>query len=307
MTISMSPLKPMLYSKSFHLIIKVLNKLVFALPILLLMSCVQSRSDDTARSGKMNLALDRQLLTVAKSQVTMFHGYYPDAHISLLPVSSDTTLRLLLDHHARAALIEGRADAHEDSSQKNPLRRELVARDAIVCIVNSRNPLKSISLKDLCNLYTRKNKAGMIPLVTANDFHLQSLFSAITDSQQGDLKAWACQSDSALLRRLSVDKRAVGLLFNSSPELKMVMAKSKKNIRMLPLSKDARGPLSLLPTQQNIFDGSYPLVTTVYYVYYSGDPLAAGFGSWLSGAGQKAFERSTLAPCKLVERTLILN
>ena len=65
--------------------------------------------------------------------------------------------------------------------------------------------------------------------------------------------------------------------------------------------------MALFPTQQTMFDGSYPLVTTVYYVYFSGDALAAGFGSWLGSGGQKAFERSSLAPFKLVERTIILN
>ncbi len=274
------------------------------------MSCVQGQIDDTAKSGKMDLALDRQLLTVARSQVTMFNSYYPDAHISLLPVSSDKSLRLLLDHQARAALIAGRADAAEDSllaSQNTPLRREPVARDAIVCIVNSRNPLKSLSLKDLRTLFTTKKTEGMIPLVTADDFHLQSLFAAITGTKRANLQAWGCQSDPALLTRLSADESAIGLLFHSSTALKDVLAYAKGNIRMLPLAKEGKGALSLLPTQQNIFDGSYPLVTTVYYVYYSGDPLAAGFGAWLSGAGQKAFERSSLAPCKLVERTLILH
>ena len=49
------------------------------------------------------------------------------------------------------------------------------------------------------------------------------------------------------------------------------------------------------------------LAATVYYVYYQGDALAAGFGSWLGSAGQKAFERSSLAPYRLVERTIILK
>ena len=82
--------------------------------------------------------------------------------------------------------------------------------------------------------------------------------------------------------------------------------KGANEIRIIPLAKDdASTPYP--PTQQNIFEGLYPLVTTVYYVYYAGDALAAGFGSWLSTSGQKTFEKSSLAPYRAFQRTIILK
>jgi phosphate transport system substrate-binding protein len=210
----------------------------------------------------------------------------------------------------RAALIGGAPEAAEESlfaTENPPLRREPVARDALVCIVNSRNPLRSISLEELKDLFTGRGERGIQALVTADDFRLQSLFAATMGNKKENLRAWGCSSDSAMIMRISADNRAVGLLFQSSPEMKRLLENAKSNIRILPLSKESKSALRFMPTQQNIYDGSYPLVTTVYYVYYSGDPLTAGFGAWLGSAGQKAFERSSFAPFKLVERTIILN
>ena len=258
----------------------------------------------------MTLSVDKQLGDIVGSQVKMFRSYYPDAHISVLTVSSKESMKLLLDHNVRAALIGGAPVAAEEALVANeslPLRREPVARDALVCIVNTRNPLKNISLEELKKSFTGRGERGVQALVTADDFRLHSLFAAIIGDKRENLRAWGCRSDSALIMRISADNSAVGLLFQSSPELKRLLENDKSNIRILPLLRESRSALELLPTQQNIYDGSYPLVTTVYYVYYSGDPLAAGFGAWLGSAGQKVFERSSLAPFQLVERTIILN
>jgi phosphate transport system substrate-binding protein len=306
----MKLLIPMVNKSSHRILFKGFKRLLLVCPILLLLSCTKRHVEQTARSGQMILAVDKQLADIAGSQLKMFKGYYPDAHISVIPVSSKESMKLLLDHRVRAALIGGALEPAEEllfATEKSPLRREPVARDALVCIVNSRNPLRSISLDELKNIFNGRGERGMQAFVTADDFRLQSLFASIMGIKTGNLRAWGCSSDSAMVMRISADNSAVGLLFQSSPEMRRLSENAISNVRILPLSKESKSALGLFPIQQNIYDGSYPLVTTVYYVYYSNDPLATGFGAWLGSAGQKAFERSFLAPFKLVERTIILN
>ena len=122
-----------------------------------------------------------------------------------------------------------------------------------------------------------------------------------------DLKAWAYKSDEEVIARVAVDSKAVALLFRSSLDAAENQALLREHVRILPLFTQSDRAHAYLPTRQNIFDGLYPLVTTVYYVYYSGDALAAGFGSWLGSSGQKAIERSSLVPFRLLERTIILK
>lgn len=289
---------------------RILGGLLFLVSAFLLLNCTQRPDSETARSGKMTLAVDRQLEEIAGSQAEVFARYYPDADITLLPDASSKSLKHLLDGTVRAALISGEPEAAEDSLftiLKRPIRREPVARDAIVCIVNSRNPALMFSLKELGTLFSEQEKRVATPLVRADDFRLLSLLAAKTGKKRSELHPWSCSSDAELIERVSVDSRAVGLLFYSSLNKAFKEGKSGRNIRIVPLAKENIGTSASLPTQQNIFEGTYPLVTLVYYVYYSGDALAAGFGSWIGSAGQKAFERSSLAPYRLVERTIILK
>ncbi len=271
----------------------------------LLLNCTPQQTGETAKSGNMNLAVDRHLEGISAILAESFNRYYPDATVSLLPDASGKSLKHLLDGTVKAALISGEPEAAEDSlfaQLKRPIRREPIARDAIVCMVNRRNPVNMLSTTELGALLSGQEKNGAIPLVRADDFRLLSLLAATTGKKRGELHPWSCNSDAALIERVSTDKRAIGLLFRSSFE----KALNTTNIRLLPLAKGEGRPC--MPTQQTIFDGSYPLVTIVYYLYYPGDALAAGFGSWLSSsAGQKAFERSSLAPYRLVERTIILK
>jgi phosphate transport system substrate-binding protein len=290
--------------------VKVINALMLLLSMLFLMNCSERKGRDSARSGVMTLAVDRQLGDIASSQLETFTRYYPDAIIKLQLSGSDKTIKHLLDHNARAALISGEPEAVEDSlfaTMHRPFRREPVARDAIVCIVNRLNPLSKLSMKELKSLFSGKENNGVTPLVTADDYRLQSVFAAAVGMRKKEIRASCCRSEKELIHRVSTDNKAIGLLFRSSLDGALKADKAYKDVRVIPLARESVGSLPIEPTQQNIFEGRYPLVTTVYYVYYAGDALAAGFGSWLSTTGQKAFEKSSLAPYRAFERTIILK
>lgn len=277
--------------------------------MLLLVNCSQQPVDNTARSGKLSIAIDQQLESMVTSQCEAFNRYYPDARITLIPATSRKTLKYFLNHTAKAVLISSEIQPVEESilaTLKHPIRREPVARDAIVCIVNHRNPVKSLSLDDLARLYTKPGEE-ILPLFNVDDYRLIALFAKKTSKKKGDLHAWGCSSDRELIERVAVDDKAVGLLFRSSLDAVLSSVPRRDNIRIIPLSKDKSSESVYLPTPQNIYNGYYPLVTTVYYVYYSSDALAMGFGSWLGSLGQKGFERSFLVPFRLVERTIILK
>jgi phosphate transport system substrate-binding protein len=301
-------------SRVIHKIfIPAINGLLFLFFAVLLLNCTQHPASETAKSGNMTLAVDRQLEEIAGIQAETFNRFYPEARIRLTPADPTKSLKYLLEGKVKAVLISGEPEAVEDSlftQLKRPIRREPVARDAIVCIVHRQNTAIMFSVKELGTLFSARGKMGMTPLVTADDFRLLSLLAAKTGKKRAELHPWACSSDAELIERVSADTKAVGLLFGSSLDgaLNRLLKQGKKdNIRILPLAKEIAGVEQYLPTQENIYEGRYPLVATVYYVYYPGDALAAGFGSWLGSAGQKEFERSSLAPFRLVERTIILK
>jgi len=295
--------------------IKVINALLPLFLIFALLNCSEHPSDETARSGRMTLAVDHQLEDIAGSQADMFSRYYPKAHITLMPSNPKNTLKHLLDHSIRTAFIEGEPDTSEHSlfaKLKPSLRREPIAHDAIVCIVNSRSSTRRISLEELDALLSGREKNGRTPLLIADNDRLTSLFEAIIGQKRGSLQALICSSHAELITRVLSDNNAIGILFRSSldraiSDMELNTEKVRHTITILPIARKPIGTPAYLPTQQNMFEGLYPLVTTVYYVYSSGDALATGFGAWLSSSGQKVFERSSFAPSRLAERTIILK
>ena len=293
---------------------RVIKALVLLFSGFFLLNCTRQQDEETARSGRMTLAVDRQLSDIAMSQAELFSRYYPKTRLTVMPVSSNNTLKLLLDRSVRAALIDGETDTAEDlffAEKKLQFRREPIALDAIVCVVNSRNPAKTISIEELEMFFSGTAKKGITPLIE-DDYRLHSLLAVKLGKKRKDLRAGVCGGNKELLMRVSADKNAFALLFRSSlqrtlDEMAITSIKAPSHTRILSLSRKSGDIQSYLPTQQNMFEGGYPLVTTLYYVYYIGDALATGFGAWLGSSGQKAFERSYFAPYQLVERTIILK
>ncbi|MEI6692486.1 MAG: substrate-binding domain-containing protein [Chlorobium sp.] len=297
-----------------HRKVRTFIRLFYLFSLCLFTACTQKEGSETARTGRMTFAVDRQLKEISATQIELFNRYYPDAEITLMPVSSAGTLKNLLNHQARAALISGELTVAEDSlftALQPPLRREPVAREAIACITNRSNPLETLSIAELKTIFTGnvtgKDTTGFIPLMSADDFRLHSLFAAKIGIHTKNLHAHICSSEAELFKRVATDKKAVAVLFRSSLNSQPVPAIPLNDIKIIPVSIDRQGSKSYMPTQQNIFEGLYPLVTTVYYVYYSGDALAAGFGSWLGTSGRKVFETSSLAPFRSLERTIIMK
>ena len=180
-----------------------------------------------------------------------------------------------------------------------------------MCVVNSRNPARKLSLEELEILLSGTGKKGITPFIE-DDYRLHSFLAAKLGKKTGDLRARVYSDNMELLKQVSGDNNAVGLLFSSSLERtidKMAQNDSTRmnKTRVLPLANKSGDISAYLPTRQNMFEGGYPLVTTLYYVYYPGDGLATGFGAWLGSSGQKVFESTSFAPHRLVERTIILK
>ena len=169
-------------------IFRVVGGLLFFCTAFLLLNCTQQQTGETAKSGSMKLAVDRHLEEIAAIQAESFSRYYPAATVTLLPDASGKSLKHLLEGSVKAALISGNPEAAEDSlfgELKRPIRREPVARDAIVCIVNRRNPASMFSTTELGTLFSAKGEGGaIIPLVRADDFRLLSLLAATTGEKK---------------------------------------------------------------------------------------------------------------------------
>ncbi|MEE9905084.1 MAG: substrate-binding domain-containing protein [Chlorobium sp.] len=266
----------------------------------------------TATAGDMRLAVESPLREVARDQVEIFQAHYPDANVVVNTVVPEDILPTLLKKESGALLIGGSLSQIEDSLLNLPAyraRKEPVARDAIICIVNRNSRVCSLSVDTLAMMLSGKSNSGRYgrPLVADRNYRLLITLRDLLHAGNAELHAMLERSDSLLVARTAREAGTVGLLFLSSYKTQNLPAGIREQVRIVPISSaDDRSP-GVFPAEQQVYDGSYPLATIVHYIYIPGNPLATGLGSWLSKEGQKGFERSSLAPFRQIPRTIILK
>ncbi|MCF8216802.1 MAG: substrate-binding domain-containing protein [Chlorobium sp.] len=266
----------------------------------------------SAISGTLQLNTERPILDVSREQAAIFQTYYPDTRISVNAVAPEHILSSLLNKQAGAVLVCGSLSAGEDSLLLDKAwrgRKEPVARDAVICIVNRRSAPDSLSTSTIAMMLSGKLRSAgdLVPLITENNYRLLLTLRDQLHIEKSTIHALQAPSDSLLAVKTASDTGVIGLLFLSSYNELALPAHIRDLVRIVPVLSDEQKARATLPSEQHIFDGTYPLATIVHYIYLSGNPLAAGLGSWLSKDGQKGFERSYLAPFRQVPRTIILK
>jgi phosphate transport system substrate-binding protein len=278
-----------------------------------------SSREQSPTAGQLFVSVDSPLYAIANRQAQVFIAHYPDAQVQVTADVSSKTLLRLLQNESDAALVTGEMSAREDSLFTRfgrRIRKEPVARDAVICIVNHRNPLARLSVGELSRLYAKREsdvkisqaRGGVFsPWIAGNDYRLLMAVRKLFHIDHEALSAWQSKDERELVERIFDDPDAVGLLFLSSFRTLSLNDEAMQKIKVLAISSNPDGARPELPSQQNIYDGSYPLGVIVNYIYFQDSDLAAGFGSWLSREGQKSFERSYLAPFRQPPRTIILK
>lgn len=270
--------------------------------------------EQTAKSGFLKVGVENALAETASNIVPVFSRYYPDASIELETASFEDLFNSFLQKKIGAMLLRGLPEKHETSlleRAKIEYRLEPVAKNAIICIVNSDNPLQDICLEDLVKIYTAKksrwdNGEGVKAYINRNDIRLQQQFLIKAAPETARLTAWHSQSDEELIRFVAEEKGAVGVLPFSSVRGMMSSSRISSSIRMVALCRK-KGDAPVAPTQFTVYSGEYPLGYIVYYMYRKEKSLAAGFGAWLADEGQKGFMRSSMAPYRQPVRVIHLK
>jgi len=266
----------------------------------------------TATAGKMILAVESPLREVAQDQVEIFQAHYPDANVVISTAVPEDMIPALLKKESGALLIGGSLTHIEDSLltlHAYRARKEPVARDAIICIVNRNSRVAALSVGTLAKMFSGKTNSGQYgrPLLADRNFRLLITLRDLLHAGNAELHAMLERSDSLLVARTAREDGTVGMLFLSSYKTLNLPAGIREQVRIVPVSSAEDGSPAVRPAEQQVYDGSYPLATIVHYIYIPGNPLAAGLGSWLSKEGQMGFERSSLAPFRQIPRTIILK
>ncbi|NTU58729.1 MAG: phosphate-binding protein [Chlorobiaceae bacterium] len=281
-------------------------------------SPVSMLSGTTPVRGSVTVAVDRSLLPVAEIQARVFTEHYPGAAVRFSSETSLPPVMQLLRRHVGAAIIEGSPSRQEDSvlvSLKRPVRRQPIARNALVLIVNRDNPVRSISKDGLKGIFSGKvsdwkelggRPGKIVACLDGTDLRARMVLSAMLFDRSGQLSATAVADEQALFSRVRNDRQAVAIVTLPAYAQALRTGGDSQSIKAVPVSETpGSDPVTASPA--TVYSGQYPLSTIVYYLYDPFDPPATGFGAWLAREGQKLFERGDMAPYEQPVRTIILK
>ena len=236
------------------------------------------------------------LVNLALAWAERYMALHPDVRISVTGGGSGTGIASLINGTIQIANASREMSAEEIAeAKKNGITpvRFTVALDAIAVVVNPRNPVKGLTLRQISDMYT--GKIGRWSAVAGDDRPIV-LLSRESNSgtyvyfleqvlRLGDSKARTLFSPETLLmpssEGISTEVRqnvnAIGY-----DGLGYVTA----DLKMVALARTADGPY-VLPSAATVLDKTYP-VSRPLYMYTAGEPSGAikAYLDWVMGEGQ---------------------
>ena len=242
------------------------------------------------------------LLGLSHRWENSFNIEYPKYHINLLSSDSNKGINIL---------IEGKADIANSSRPLNSFDRrkaaehglelseERVALDALIIIVNSKNPTDEISLDDLEKIFNKEERnKPVFPVVRekgsgTNDFVINRVLEG--SDFPGTITRKTSNED--LIKFVSENEGAISFINSTSYPWE------NKNIKYLKV-KNYDNSLSVSPyeghklNESAIRYGDYPLAHYLYLITKVDAPIKVqDFISWvLSKDGQRIVSYSGLIP-----------
>jgi phosphate transport system substrate-binding protein len=269
------------------------------LPLLLIVflfcGCNTDRSVPTptvdSLAGKITFAGSTTLQPLATDLANEFSSLHPNVNMDIAAGGSAVGIQAVHDGTADIGMVS-RSLTEEESSG---IKQFQVAIDVLAIVVNPDNPVKSLTLQQLQDIYMGKvtnwkdlggKDLPIVPVQRETTSGSRGAFKELVldnqDANAGDLETAVTAGDMAA--RIAAEKGAVGYVgFGNIDD----------SIRLIAIN-------NVTPTQETAKDGTYPLIRPL--IFMTGplsQPLAQSFIDYaLSDAGQKIVNEKGWIPVK---------
>jgi len=250
------------------------------------------------------------MVNVAQAWAEEYHQKYPEVSIHVLGGGSGVGIASLIDGNCDMAdasrEIEPKEIARVEARRGAEPITHVVGHDALAVYVHKDNPLDSIAIADLAEIYgeggriTRWSQLGVnmpgddaIVRVSRQNssgtfvYFREAILGQGRDYKLGSLDQSGSKDVVALVARTP---NAIGYsgMGYATPEVKMLKVRKRK------------GDPAVAPTVENAKKGAYP-ITRALYIYTAGEPTGAAkkYLDWiLSPEGQKVVVELGYVPAK---------
>ncbi len=263
--------------------------------------------EETLTSGRISVVCAGEAYALIARERAAFRELYPRAVIEVRLATSQEALRALFAAECDLAVITRElSDDERAAAVRGRLELEgyRFARDALVVVVNPRNPVENVSMEELQGIYRGRvtdwsrlaGPPGAIrPVIQPLESDVTGYFLQTVMSDQPILaRVLTENSDSAVVAHVAADPAAVGYATLAWANM------GAKALRVAAI----RGLVYTRPDPETVHDGKYPLSRFFnFYTRAGGRPLANGFITFVtSRPGQRIVEETGLVPTSVPVR-----
>lgn len=275
---------------------------------------VKGITNDSFTSGKVTFAVDDSFAPIVGQEMYVFKSRYPDADPTVLYLTENHVVNLLLNDSVRVAILSRDLDTAEVNVIK---RRQLdvkivrFAVDAVTLVVNknSNDTLTSVAeLKKMLNGQGDLNKTIVFDNPNSSLVRYLKELSGNKEFKQKNI--YALKSNKEVIKYVSAHPDALGITGYSwlvDPDKEY--ASYVDNVKIVGVKDEANKKFPneyFKPSQETLVLKQYPLSRGLYIVDCSSKTgLALGFASFIAGdVGQRIILRSGLLPDNIPPREI---
>ncbi|MCX8053551.1 MAG: phosphate ABC transporter substrate-binding protein [Armatimonadetes bacterium] len=262
----------------------------------------------SAPKGNLKIAGSTTVLPLATKWAEEFMSKFPDVNISVSGGGTGVGISSLMNGTCdiASASREAKPKEIETARQKNQkLVGTRVAKDGIAIVVHPSNDIKTLTMSQIAAIYSGKvdnwsqvggEKLGIVAIGRDSSSGTYGFFQeAVLGGRPYRKDMLSLPTNAAVAHAVSQSKGAIGYV-----GMAYAWDMSKKGkVKVLYVSRKS-GDTGMLPTDENIASGAYPLFRYLY-MYTSGSPrgLAKSFINYcLSPEGQKSVKEVGYLPLR---------
>ncbi|CAM2935035.1 phosphate ABC transporter substrate-binding protein, PhoT family [Flavobacterium succinicans] len=271
-------------------------------------ACKDTKKEETILKGEASITVDETVLPMLKDQVDVFQSKY-DAKLHLVSKSEGEALNDLFSAKASIAILTRNLSDKEkiNFSQKKIIPKiTIFAKDAIALVSNKSSNDTLIALSDIVRFLKGDTQSGIKGIVfdNPNSSTVTFMKNIAKVDQLPEVGVYSFASNEEVIKFVAENEGMIGVIgmnWISQPSLKMKSYLA--NTKILSV-KGLKSEVFVSPNQNNIAEGSYPLVRDLYIINCQGfSGLGMGFASFIAGdIGQRIILKSGLMPVRVPGR-----
>lgn len=284
------------------------------LTLLFVFSCQKKEANkDTITEGKATLYVDESILPIVEDEQAVFEAEYA-AKLHLVPQSEKEIMNAMVNDTAKMAILTRELNPLEAKAfeAKKIIPKIIpIANDAIAFIRNKTSKDTLVDLQDIIDFINGKPVPSIKGLVfdNANSSTVRYMNNLAGSTIEKQKNIYSFKTNHDVIKYVADNDGMIGVVGMNwiyQPPLELEETVAKVNILGV---KSIKGTEYVVPTQDNLAAGKYPLARRLYMINcqgYSG--LGMGFTSFIgSERGQRIILKSGLVPERFPTRKIVIR